>query len=448
LGSALADSARDVLSGSGYFAKVERVQGKYARDRIPPAADVVLGGDIKRFFMTDGPSPVAFINPMTLFCLIGLPTGYGHLEGDFEARLVMLNARTEGQLSELGLSGHFGPDSNWSGPFWEAHDRQVGGEKLMRVYATDFQNKLSAELRTSLGAALVALDPSSAKARIASAQAQPPAATTQVDPVDQAPITKMRQDNAHAIVVGVERYRGAEIPAAAFAENDARVFAAFLTRTLGVPEKNIRLLVGEEATKTDIEAALLEWLPRVVSQGGTTYFFFSGHGAPDPTTGTSYLIPYDGDPAYLRTKALQLSVVYSELAKLPEQRVIAFLDSCFSGSGPRSVLPAGLRPLVPVKATIPQGGTMAVYGAAQGSEVTGPARGGARHGLFTYHLLRGLSGLADRDGDRTITLNELQMFVDRTVSEDARQENRSQNPQLSLTSGRPGDWVIVDGLVK
>jgi len=262
-----------------------------------------------------------------------------------------------------------------------------------------------------------------------------------------APITKMRQPDSYAVVVGIEKYRGA-FPEATGAEQDARLFREFAIRTLGVPESHIRLLVGQDASKADLEAVLEEWLPNQPRRSpSNTYFYFSGHGAPDARTGEGYIMPFDGDPAYLKTKALSVKRVYDLLGAVPQSRTIAFIDSCFSGSGGRSVLAPGTRPLITVKSARPNSGSLVALTASTASQVSGPSDGGT-HGLFTYQLLRGLSGLADRDGDRTVTLFELETFVKRHVSEDARRANRDQTPELVSTGiEKPGEVIIVDGIV-
>ena len=58
-------------------------------------------------------------------------------------------------------------------------------------------------------------------------------------------------------------------------------------------------------------------------------------------------------------------------------------DSCFSGAGGRSVLPAGARPLVRVKeTTAPAGGHVAVFSASDGTEISGPSADGTQGGLL------------------------------------------------------------------
>ena len=49
---------------------------------------------------------------------------------------------------------------------------------------------------------------------------------------------------------------------------------------------------------------------------------------------------------------------------------------------------------------------------------------------FTYFMLKGLRGEADRNADREITLDELNQYITRNVSETAGLLDREQTPQL------------------
>jgi hypothetical protein len=272
-----------------------------------------------------------------------------------------------------------------------------------------------------------------------------PVAAAEPSP-DLVPDAKSRGEAAWAVVAGVERYREA-LPAATNAEADARAFAQYAQHTLGVPEAHVKLLLGDRAGLADLRSALEEWLPRNATRaGGRVYVFFSGHGAPDPETGEAYLVPYDADPAYLKTRGLRVSALYDALKGLPGQQSLVFLDACFSGGGERSVLAAGARPLVPVKAATTPGG-VAALAAAGPRETTGAARDGVAHGLFTWYVLKGLRGEADADHDRDVTLDELARFVEAGVAADARLDNREQTPSLSLPAGLdPKAFRVVEGL--
>lgn len=105
------------------------------------------------------------------------------------------------------------------------------------------------------------------------------------------------------------------------------------------------------------------------------------------------------------------------------------LDSCFSGSGGRSVIAKGLRPLVNMKRTaVPVNAPISIMSASSSDEVTGSLEDQG-HGLFTYYLLKGLQGEAARGGH--VDLESLFLFVKKTVSSGARLQNREQTPQLA-----------------
>ncbi|MCB9544483.1 MAG: caspase family protein [Myxococcales bacterium] len=252
---------------------------------------------------------------------------------------------------------------------------------------------------------------------------------------------------SYAVVIGIEKYRE-KLPDATHAEADARAFAAYAQKTLGVPEAHIRVITGERAGRADMASMIEEWLPRNATQpGGKVYVFFSGHGAPDPESGDAYLVPYDADPAYIKTRGFSVRDLYASLEKLPGQQAMVFLDACFSGSGDRSVIAQGTRPLVPVKAPQSQGGIIALTAAAA-RETTGAARDAA-NGLFTRHLLAGLAGAADANGDHDVTLAELADHVRQKVSSDARLDNREQTPSLLVARGiNPDVFRVVQGLAQ
>ncbi len=230
-----------------------------------------------------------------------------------------------------------------------------------------------------------------------------------------------------ALVVGVGEYKN--LPAADYAENDAREMAGALG-ALGVPEENVVLLTGSKATLAEVSKYTEEWLPRRVSKDSRVYFYFSGHGAPDVKDGSAYLMPWDGDAAFVKSTGFPLTRLYAALGGLPVKRVVAMIDSCFSGAGGRSVLVAGARPLVTVKLPTAESPRISVLTASESEEVAGgyPERG---HGLFSYYLLQGLGGAAAPEGADHLTLEQLYGYVHKHVIIDARRQNREQTPTLT-----------------
>ena len=194
------------------------------------------------------------------------------------------------------------------------------------------------------------------------------------------------------------------------------------------------MLLDGDASRSRIERDIA-WAAGNVPSGGRIYFFFSGHGAPDPVKGTSYLVPVDGDPQYLSNTSLTLDYVVQQLRSSKAKEILMFADACFSGSGGRSVLAPGVRPIVRVK-SVSTPGNVVLFSASGGAEISGPTSDG-KAGLFSTHLLQGLgSGRADLNGDGQISLKELIDYVGPRVSREAAKANRAQHPAL-----RAGDKV-------
>ena len=252
------------------------------------------------------------------------------------------------------------------------------------------------------------------------------------------------QPLAYAVVVGIEHYPS--LPSPVGARSDAERFADVARRTLGVPPAQMRVLFDGEASRGRIEREIA-WVSGNVPPGGRIYFYFSGHGAPDPVKGTSYLVPSDGDPQYLPNTALTLDSVVQHLRTSKAKDVVVFTDACFSGSGGRSVLAPGARPIVRMK-SVATPGNVVMFSASGGEEISGPTADG-KSGLFSWHLLQGLaSGKADMNGDGQITLEELANYVSPRVTREAARANRAQHPALKSgdKATKPAQMMLVWGL--
>jgi hypothetical protein len=238
-----------------------------------------------------------------------------------------------------------------------------------------------------------------------------------------------------ALVIGVEKYR--QTVGADFARRDATVFREYARKRLGVPPENIVLLLDEDATKANLEVELKDRLPRRVRAGDEIVFYFAGHGLADPATRQPFLLPADGNPESLAVSGVSLEVLYGALGSLPAARVVVFLDACFSGPTARGAevqpLLAQARPgTLVVVDPILAAKNLVVLAAAQGNQVSNSVSE-IGHGLFTYHLLKGLSGVADTDRDGRIRFGELAAYVRDAVDQAARLRfggTRSQTPTI------------------
>jgi len=241
-----------------------------------------------------------------------------------------------------------------------------------------------------------------------------------------------------AVLIGISSYRESAIPEVKYARRDAEVLAKYFEQLSGIPKENIAILTDAHATKSDIEAYLDDWLPRRVTPNSRVFLFYAGHGAPEPEGKGAFIVPYEGHPDF-SSKMIPLPRIYDSLNRLKAREVIVFLDSCFSGAKGRSVMQQGIRPLVMTnERQLAVREKPLVMAASSGSEVTSDLDN-ARHGLFTYYLLKGLRGEADRSGDGRVTLEELFAFVSSKVRHTASRElNRNQTPVMlpGIPSGK------------
>jgi len=266
--------------------------------------------------------------------------------------------------------------------------------------------------------------------RIAGWPTEPPYVVGSVDVDDVLPVGAIPNKNRYAVVIGIEQYRR-ELPNVNFASHDAKVMTEYLTKRLGFAEENVVSLVNEHAAKSDVEKYLEYWLPEHVDHDSTVLIYYSGHGAANFKTNEGYLIPFDGDPTYLDGTGYSLKRLYESLEKSPAREVVVMLDSCFSGTGGRSVTSKGLRPvIVSVENPILAGGKTVVLTASSGVQASSTYNSKS-HGLLTYFLLKGLQGSADQNNDGKIDLSEVYTYLKPHVESVARQEfNNEQTPQL------------------
>ena len=255
--------------------------------------------------------------------------------------------------------------------------------------------------------------------------------STVTSDVDELPAITVKQNmHAFAIVIGIEQYRQ-KLPKADFATHDARTVTKYLTKTMGYQEENVVLLLNDRASKSDFEKYFEKWLPNNVDKGGSVFVYYSGHGAPNPKTGDAYLVPYDGDPAFIDETGYSLKRMYTALGKLPAKEVIVALDSCFSGAGGRSVIAKGSRPLVmnlQNNVVLPQNMTVLSASAGDQTSSTYDEKG---HGLFTYFLLKGIKNEDVMRPDGSLRIDDLYGYIKPQVERIARKQyNNEQTPLL------------------
>ena len=130
--------------------------------------------------------------------------------------------------------------------------------------------------------------------------------------------------------IGIEKY--ANTDAISYATRTAEMFTKIGEKRLGVPQENSYVLINEGATQAKIKTAFNKLLARVKT-GDTLYFYYNGHGVPIANQNFEpYMLAQDSDPDYIGDERFfALNNIYGILSASKASKVIAIVDSCFSG---------------------------------------------------------------------------------------------------------------------
>jgi serine/threonine protein kinase len=251
-----------------------------------------------------------------------------------------------------------------------------------------------------------------------------------------------RSGVALLIGVGDYRHRG-RIRALPYARRDARALARLARAPRGCrfADDRIVLLNDAEATREAVVRRLSRWLPHEAGGAELVLIYFAGHGATAAVGGRDegFLLPHDADPDDLVTTAVSMADVARWVGGLKADAVVVLLDCCHAGGAltegatlrgrPRDM---GIRPEL-MQPLAGQGRFLIVScGAGERSLEADELR----HGLFTYHLLRGLGGAGDQNRDGRVGVTELFGYVAEAVRRDAPRFGHTQTPWSSGTWAR------------
>lgn len=238
----------------------------------------------------------------------------------------------------------------------------------------------------------------------------------------------------NALVIGISEYHSPSLKLN-YARKDAEMFSAFLTASKW--SDTVVTLVDSLATASAIYRSIGD-LIRHADPGEDVYIYFAGHGdkVGDDILSQAYLLAYDasetrnyeGNGGVIDLTKLELYI--NKLISVKQCKVYLILDACHSGFDP-----------------FEEGALLANNDVSQGFANTykilscGPEEysyelNGLQEGVFTYHLIRGMSGLADQPSNGTISFYELKAYLQHQVPRSA------PGPQHPVVIGMDSQVVL------
>ena len=252
---------------------------------------------------------------------------------------------------------------------------------------------------------------------------------------------KVRKDNNKiGIIIGIEKYQNLDNIDAPYANRDANAFKAYANLALGIPNKNLKVLIDDKATRGELLKSLKIWLPQITrGQKKDIYIFFAGHGLASDDGEDLHILPHNGDPILLEDTAISRVEMFDLINKVNPKSVTMFFDTCYSGqTRSEQMLVAGLRPVRIIADEQDTPNNFTIFTASNYDQTSGSISE-AEHGIFSYYLMKGLEGNADENKDKKITNGELIAYLKNNVSQEAFSQNRSQEPMLA---GDPNNILL------
>jgi hypothetical protein len=205
-----------------------------------------------------------------------------------------------------------------------------------------------------------------------------------------------------AVVIGIKDYpkdsgwKGLGAPV-----NDALAMATRL-RQLGFDV--LPPLYNSDATRQAILRVLGDELAKEAQAEDQVVVFFAGHGHTETLQNGSkvgYIIPFDGHKKAPFATSISMTLLQHLADRFCAKHLFYIMDACYSGLLLRA----------PDGDLWRRRGIFVMTAGREGEDAV--ERGG--YGLFTYAVLRGLDGSAERDGDGVLTARKLYWYVEEHV---------------------------------
>ncbi|MCX6210468.1 MAG: caspase family protein, partial [Bacteroidetes bacterium] len=240
------------------------------------------------------------------------------------------------------------------------------------------------------------------------------------------------QGDVYALVVGISNYP--YIKPLNYADNDAELFANYLRSNSGgkIKEENLVLLTNDKAKSGNFWANFMK-LSSKVKSGDRYYIYFAGHGDASKEMNEYFLLLQDCQPAgdannYLAgSSTIQIYNLKNRIGILTKKgvEVVLILDACRSNELVGGYSSQAFNQNIAESKV----GEILMLATGQGQVSIESQNLADGHGLFTYNLIDGLSGAADKEdgnNDGKVSLAELQDWVKRKVRNTAEQKFKTK----------------------
>jgi hypothetical protein len=242
--------------------------------------------------------------------------------------------------------------------------------------------------------------------------------------------------NVYAVIIGVSNYKDSKMNLQ-YADDDANLFYNFLRSPFGgaVPEKNITLLLNENATRANIIKAVNNQF-RNAFEEDVVIVYVASHGMPSALGDELYFLGSDTDRENLEGTGVSQYDIQKALNNCRSQKKIWVSDACHSGSvGATGVMMRGEEEKAAsnmvnrllTNVTSHDKNLIMLTASSAGETSQESKQWGGGHGVFTHYLVEGLNGAADENKNGLVDIREAYEYVRQKVSQETK---KKQYPEL------------------
>lgn len=248
----------------------------------------------------------------------------------------------------------------------------------------------------------------------------------------------------YAVVISIEEYHNSErISRVDFAENDAKEIKQALLG-IGYLEEDITYLIGNKATKTAIENALIK-TSKIAQNSDQIIVYYAGHGFND--SGINLISCVDTDLGALGLTCITITRVLEILNDSESKRIILFLDCCHSGIEFKDSNRGGTSVFSndDLKYQFSDIEFLTCFASCKGDEKSWPDRS-EKHGIWTNFLLNALRGDAEDVYDSGLLFSDsLQKYLLENTRQRAREITTKKAIQTPIKYGKEtGRFIVGD----
>ncbi|RUA17181.1 MAG: hypothetical protein DSY55_02560 [Clostridia bacterium] len=217
----------------------------------------------------------------------------------------------------------------------------------------------------------------------------------------------------YLLAVGASNYRNTDL-SLSYPSKDARDFAKVMAAQKGMLYRDVAIKLLTDPTRDTILSGL-EWLERETTSRDMVMAFLAGHGVADRNS-NYYFLPVDGDPDRLKRTAVTFSEIENTLTGLPG-KVVAFVDTCHAGGIMGRRLRGASMNIDNIAQNLSDAENGVVFFASSTGRQNALEDDRWQNGAFTKALVEGLSGKADINTDRAISITELDYYLSERVKQ-------------------------------